>query len=687
MGKYSFSNPEFYNNRELSWLLFEERVLAEAKDRSYPLLDRLKFLSITSSNLDEFFMIRVASLKEMEKVRYTGLDISGMTPTEQLFMVSVFAHKLILKQYETYNNDVLAGLEQKKIKVVTHHEHLTSAEAHFVDQYFDLHVFPILTPMLVRENMEFPFISSRSINLGLLIQNKESLEKLFAFVEVPKTINRVVEIETSSDDIVLILLEEIIERNVYKLFSKYNILGSDFFRIIRNADLNISNDECADLITEIEEQIRLRQWGDPIRLDMESEMDFGLKDLLLKELSLSEEDCYTINGPLDLTFLLEIYGIEKVSKLRNPSHEPIIPTSIDSKRSLFEQISENDIMLFHPYESFKPVIDFIIEASNDPNVLAIKQTLYRVSDNSPIVGALAKAAKNGKQVTVLVELKARFDEENNIGFARVLEKAGAHVIYGVPRLKTHCKITEVIKNENNTLKYYVHLGTGNYNDTTARLYTDIGLFTSNKLFGEDANKIFNMLAGGNDIDELNVLTVAPKNLRNRFIELIEREAENARLNKPAKIIAKLNSLCDKAIIDALYNASLCGVKIELIVRGICCLKASVAGLSENITVRSIVGMFLEHSRMFYFENGGNPEVYCASSDWMPRNFDRRVEILFPIFDEPIKKRIIAILNAMLKDTRKARIMKPDGTYEILDKDPDNEYSFQTSMIEEIKTLF
>lgn len=653
--------PEYYTNRELSWLLFNERILHEARDRANPLFERLKFLSITASNLDEFFMIRVASLKDMVHAKYTKEDIAGMTPQQQLHAINRNVQEMVQQQYTTYNRSHLPALRAAGLRVVTSHKQLDRKQQAYVDQYFKEEVYPVLTPMAVDSSRPFPLIRNKSLNIGAILLTKEK-ETQMATVQVPSVLDRIVKIPGEENETTVILLEEIILRNLSELFLNCEIECAYPYRIMRNADLTIEEDEAEDLLKEIEKQIKKRQWGEVIRLEVDEGIDKRLLKWLRKELDVKEEDIFAIGGPLDLTFLMKMYGMEGFDHLKETPHTPAPVPAMLGEGSIFDKIQKKDILLHHPYQSFDPVVQFVKEAANDPDVLAIKQTLYRVSGHSPIVAALARAAENGKQVTVLVELKARFDEENNIVWAKKLEQAGCHVIYGLVGLKTHSKITLVVRREEDGIRRYVHLGTGNYNDSTAKLYTDMGLLTCSEPIGEDATAVFNMISGYSEPPVWNKLYLAPIWLRNRFVKLIRREAKNAAEGKEARIIAKMNSLCDRSIIAELYAASAAGVKIDLIVRGICCLKTGIPGVSENITVRSIVGTFLEHSRIFYFENGGHPRVFMGSADWMPRNLDKRVEIVFPVEDEDLKKEVIHILQIQLADTLKAHILQADGTY-------------------------
>jgi len=705
----NFTDPSYYMNRELSWIKFDERVLNEARDSGIPLFERLKFLSITASNLDEFFMIRVASLKDMVHAGYQKKDIAGMTPEEQLDLINAVTHDLVKNQYAVYNRSLLPQLKENGLCVVERHEDLNRKQQNFVDRYFEENVYPVLTPMAVDSSRPFPLVRNKSLNIGALLnpkkdkkadkadkpdkldkpeegskkaeKNKKELE--FALVQVPSVLSRIVPIPSEKEDVqTVILLEEIIERNMEKLFLNYDIVCAYPFRIMRNADLTIDEDEAADLLKEIEKQLKRRQWGEAIRLEVEKGIDGRLLKIIREELSIAEGSIYKIDGPLDLTFLMKMYGIEGYEHLKAPKYTPQAVPELPAGCDIFEQIRKGDILLYHPYESFAPVVEFIQNAAKDPDVLAIKQTLYRVSGNSPIIAALARAAENGKQVSVLVELKARFDEENNIVWAKMLEKAGCHVIYGLVGLKTHSKITLVVRRENDRICRYVHLGTGNYNDATAKLYTDVGLFTCSESIGEDATAVFNMLSGYSEPRNWNKLSLAPLWLKDEFIRLIKREQTNAEEGKEAHIIAKMNSLCDIDVIEALYRASAAGVRIELIIRGICCLKVGIPGVSENISVRSIVGNFLEHARIFYFENGGEPEYYCSSADWMPRNLERRVEILFPVEKKELKERLWHILQHQLNDTVKASVLRADGVYVRVNKRGRPDFNSQEAFCKE-----
>ncbi|MEI3172736.1 MAG: RNA degradosome polyphosphate kinase [Lachnospiraceae bacterium] len=673
MAVADFEKPEYYTNRELSWLDFNSRVLYEARDKSLPFLERLKFLSITSSNLDEFFMIRVASLKDMVHAKYNKKDIAGLTPSQQLEKIAKNAHELVHLQYTTYNRSLLPVLKQNKVEVITEHEQLTPAQAEAADRYFEENVYPVLTPMAMDSSRPFPLIRNKTLNIGALISKKAEKEQEkdqmeFATVQVPSVLPRIIRLPDGEDgQKCVILLEEVIERNISRLFLNYDVVCAHPYRIMRNADLPIDEEDAADLLKEIQKQLKKRQWGEVIRLEIEDKMDPKLLKILKQEFDVKEDDIYRINGPLDLTFLMKLYGMEGMDEYRYKPYQPQPVPGMNEEEDIFTQIRRGDILLHHPYMTFDPVVQFVKHAAVDPDVLAIKQTLYRVSGHSPIVAALAQAAENGKQVSVLVELKARFDEENNIIWAKMLEKAGCHVIYGLLGLKTHSKITLVVRREEDGIRRYVHLGTGNYNDSTAKLYTDCGILTCSEPIGEDATAVFNMLSGYSEPKNWNRLVLAPLWLRDTFMRLIRRETEHARNHEPARIVAKMNSLCDKEIIAALYEASAAGVEIDLVIRGICCLKTGIPGISETIHVRSIVGNFLEHARIFYFRNGGNEEFYMGSADWMPRNLDKRVEIMFPVEDPVLREKVRHILQVQLDDNVKAHILQPSGIYEKIDK--------------------
>ena len=672
MDKKNFEKPEYYVNRELSWLKFDDRVLSEARDKNLPLFERLKFLSITSSNLDEFYMVRVASLKDQVHADYEKKDIAGMTPKEQLKEISAQTHELVNVQYNTLNRSLLPALEKAGFHLMARHEDLNQEQQEYVDRYFEDNVYPVLTPMAMDSSRPFPLIRNKTLNIGALISKRDKKKgkesTVFATVQVPSVLPRVIQIPSvKEDDTTVILLEEVIEKNIGELFLGYDVVCAHPYRIMRNADLTIDEDGAEDLLVEIQKQLKKRQWGEVIRMEVEEKTDERLLDILKTEFEIKDEDIFYINGPLDLTMLMKVYGVEGYEEYKAKKHVPAPVPAFQNDKDIFQVIREGDVFLHHPYMSFDPVVNFVRQAAKDPEVLAIKQTLYRVSGNSPIIAALAQAAENGKQVSVLVELKARFDEENNIVWAKMLEKAGCHVIYGLVGLKTHSKITLVVRREETGIRRYVHLATGNYNDSTAKLYTDCGIFTCDERYGEDATAVFNMLSGYSEPKSWNRLVVAPIWMKDRFLKLINREAEMAQKGIPAFIVAKMNSLCDRKIIAALYQASACGVQIYLLVRGICCLKVGVPGVSENIHVRSIVGDFLEHSRIFYFHNGGNEEIFMGSADWMPRNLDRRVEIVFPVEDEKIKKEIKHILDVEFKDNVKAHILQPDGTYEKMNR--------------------
>ncbi len=659
------SLPDFpYNNRELSWMDFNSRVLEEAFEKENPILERLNFLAITASNLDEFFMVRVAGVMDrLHSPKGKKPDESGMNAQKQFDLLTEKIHDFAKKQYSCLNRSLLPALKKNKIRFLKIEE-LNKIQRQEIDKYFDKMIFPVLTPLAVDTSRPFPLLANKSLNIAVRL-SKEG-EDIFAVVQVPSIVQRYFEVSSDSGR-AFILLEDIITDKLSQLFELYKIKAYCPFRITRDSDLDIDED-ADDLLVEIKHSLKKRQRGDPVRLEIAVRSDEALRNFLVDMLDVSSKEIYEVNGPLDLTFLSKFARLDGLDSLR---FKPIIPVEPPADffgyEDVFEAIREKDRMVHHPYESFDSVIKFINQAAKDPDVLAIKQTLYRVSGHSPIIAALIKAAENGKQVTVLVELKARFDEENNIGWAKKLEKAGCHVIYGLQGLKTHCKIVLVVRKEEDGLRRYLHMGTGNYNDSTARFYTDIGVFTCNEEFGEDASSLFNVITGYSTPPVYNKMKVAPTGLRDFFEEMIRHETENTAAGLPSGIVAKINSLVDPSIIRLLYEASQAGVKITLIVRGICCLVPGIKGISENITVRSIVGQLLEHSRIFIFENGGNKKIYMGSADWMQRNLDKRVELVFPIEDPDLIDRSFGIMETMLKDVLNTRIQKSDTSYELLDR--------------------
>lgn len=660
------NNPALYENRELSWLEFNQRVLWEAENSENPLFERLKFLSIVSSNLDEFFMVRVASLLEQVHAGYEKADFSGMTPKQQLKAIAERTHTMIEDQGNVFKRVIMPGLRKNGIELITEFSKLTERQRDYVQKFFDQSIYPVLTPMAVDSSRPFPLILNKSLNIGVLIKKNE--EELFATVQVPSVLERYIEIPACEGmNRQFIMLVEIIRHYIGELFVGNKVLCAFPYRITRNSDLSIDEEEAVDLLLEIEKSIKKRKWGEAIRLEVDANVSKPLLKYLQDALNLNDRGVYKITGPLDLTFLMKFYGLNGVSELKYENFSPKTPKDLLGEEDIFEAIKKKDIFLSHPFESFEPVVELIERASKDKDVLAIKQTLYRVSGKSPIIRALAAAAEAGKQVTVLVEIKARFDEENNIQWARRLEKAGCHVIYGLVGLKTHSKVTLIVRREEDGIKRYVHLGTGNYNDITARFYTDMGMLTVNEQMGSDVSAVFNSLSGYSEPPKLNKIVMAPTHLRERFVKLIQKEAAFAAAGKKAEIVVKMNSLCDLEMMKELYKASMAGVKIELMVRGICCLIPGIEGVSESITVRSIVGKYLEHSRIYYFYNNGEESIYLSSADWMPRNLDRRVELLFPIEAPHNKEVVMRTLDVCLKDVVKSKIKNADKQYKRIDR--------------------
>lgn len=654
-----------YNNRELSWLDFNFRVLEEAMEHDNPVMERVNFLAITASNLDEFFMVRVAGVLDQVHQGLKKQDPSGLTPQELFDKLAEKIHYFVKKQYSCLSRSVLPELKQNHM-VFSEIDDLNSDQKKYVEKYFINDIFPVLTPLAVDTSRPFPLLANKSLNIAVKLRDSDESSK-FAVIQVPSILPRFLEVPSKGKERVFVMLEKVIMYKLQELFELYRISAYSPFRITRDSDLDIDED-AEDLLVEIQNSIRMRKRGKPVRLEINKRIDSELREFLVDMLNVTEKEIYEVTGPLDLTFLSKFCRVDKSSELHFKAIEPVNPPAdFYGYDDIFEAIRERDRMVHHPYESFDSVLEFIKKSAEDPNVLAIKQTLYRVSGNSPIIAALSKAAENGKQVTVLVELKARFDEENNIHWAKKLEKAGCHVIYGLTGLKTHCKICLVVRKEPDGIRRYLHMATGNYNDSTARFYTDIGMFTCKEEFGVDASSLFNVITGYSLPPEYEKFVVAPTGMRSFFVDKIKKEIENHKEGLPSGIVAKVNSLVDPEIIGLLYSASRAGVKITLIVRGICCLIPGLEGYSENIKVYSVVGQLLEHSRIFKFENGGNPQIYMGSADWMPRNLDRRVELVFPVEDKILKKRSEDILQLMLSDTVNARVQRSDTSYTLIDK--------------------
>lgn len=683
-------NPEEYPyiNRELSWLEFNARVLEEAIKKENPIMERIRFLSITSSNLDEFMMVRVAGVKAQVDSGYKKPDESGLTPSELLYKLDERIRTFMNSQYSCLHRSIIPLLKKNKINFIPT-EKMNRIELKYISQYFNKVLFPVLTPLAVDSSRPFPQLANKTLNIAVRLKSKEKSEKndnYFAVVQVPSILPRFIKLPSPESINNYVMLEDIIIHNLHELFELHDIKAACPFRITRNSDLEI-DDEAEDFLGEVQKSIKKRKRGRPVRLELINGTDKPTRKFLLEMLKIKEKEVFELQGPLDLTFLSKFAGQDEFEKL---SFKPIVPVPASDffgSSDIFETIREKDCLVHHPYESFDCVTNFVRLAAEDKNVLAIKQTLYRVSGNSPIIAALIKAAENGKQVTVLVELKARFDEENNIIWAGKLEKAGCHVIYGLQGLKTHCKISLVVRKEEDGIRRYLHLGTGNYNDSTARIYTDTGLFTCNNEFGMDASSLFNVITGYSRPPEYKHFIVAPHGMRDFFIRMIKKEIENAKKGLTSGITVKINSLVDPEIIYLLYDASRAGVKINLIVRGICCLVAGLPNISENITVTSIVGQLLEHSRIFKFENAGEPKIYMGSADWMPRNLDRRVEIIFPVRDDQLKARVSHILETHLADNTNARMMMPDGSYHNVSRRGKKPFSSQLEFYNEAKTRF
>lgn len=681
----NLSEPKYYLNRELSWLEFNSRVLHEAYDQRTPLLERLKFLAIFTSNLDEFFMVRVAGLKQQVEAKVSQLSPDGRTPQQQLDDIRFTLSPQVTKQHQHFEQVLRPLLANNQIHILDYID-LTDKQRNYLDNYFEEQIFPVLTPLAVDPSHPFPYISNLSLNLAVVVKNPETDEEFFARVKVPKVLPRFLPLPPELGihhngqpaHWTGVPLEQAIAHNLDSLFPGMNIQEYHPFRITRDADLALEEDEADDLLLAIEQELRKRRiGGTPVRLEIQPQTPEGVRSRLLQDLELTESDVYEVDGLLGLRDLMYFMALP-LPELKDPPRQSVVPSrlqwlressvssdipEVEEGKDFFAVIREKDLLVHHPYQSFSTtVVRFITHAAHDPNVLAIKMTLYRTSGDSPIVNALIAAAENGKQVSVLVELKARFDEENNIYWARRLERVGVHVVYGLVGLKTHCKTIMVVRREKDRMRRYVHIGTGNYNQKTARLYTDLGLFTCLEEIGADITDLFNFLTGYSRQKSYRELLVAPVNMRDRFLALINREIENAKNGFTGRIVVKVNSLVDPQIIATLYEASRAGVQIDLIVRGVCCLRPGLKDISDNIRVVSIIGRFLEHSRIYYFYNNGQEEIYIGSADWMRRNLDRRVEVITPIKDQDIAKDLQEILGIMLADNRQAWELQANGSY-------------------------
>ncbi len=656
--------PGHFINRELSWLEFNQRVLDEALNPRTPLLERVKFFCITSSNLDEFFEVRVAGLKQQAESDVVERSLDGFTASETLQAINNRVRRLVEQQYACLRDELLPALAQKGIRFLNFSE-LKPKDLEWIENYYRTEVRPVLTPLAIDPAHPFPQLLNKSLNMIVQLEMARVGELLrhLAVVQVPRNLPRLLRLPRENSGQNYVFLAHLIGHYLADLFPGTKILGYWHFRVTRNSELYIDEEEVANLLKAVENELHNRRKGDAVRLEIEKDCPLDICAALLGTLRLEEDDLYVIDGPLNPTRLMAIYEGDHSPELRDPPFVAPTASALRDQTDLFAAIRERDVLLHHPYESFSSVVQFLEQAAIDPKVLAIKQTLYRTGGDTRVVGALMNAVKNGKQVTAVVELRARFDEANNIQWARKLEEAGVHVVYGIVGYKIHCKMCLVVRKDDDGIRRYVHLGTGNYNLTTARLYTDLGLFTCRTEFGEDATNLFNLLTGICQFQSARKLLVAPFELHERTIELIEREADHARKGLPARIIAKMNALVDEKTITTLYRASQAGVKIDLIVRGICCLRPGLRGVSENITVRSIVDRFLEHSRIYYFENALQPEIFVGSADWMPRNFFRRIEVIFPVEDGNLRERIKSELLALsLADNVKARLLRSDGSY-------------------------
>lgn len=659
-----YRKPEYYINRELSWMDFNDRVLEEARKKDNPLLDRVNFLGITQSNVDEFFMVRVASLHKLVAAGITSTDASGMTPQKQLDEINKKEHKEVEKRYSTYSRSLLPLLESNNI-YIKNVEDLNEHQYEFIRRYFYDELYPVLTPMADDTNRPFPFIANDSLNIAVRLKDTENGSHDYATVRVPNIFKRLVKLPDAENSFVL--LENIIKEFIWQLFDGYEVKEAATFRATRDMDLDVAERDTSDFLRSVQTQLKDREHGKVVRLEIDKNMGDKLRRRLFKKLKVSENEVYEINGPIDLTFLKKMLGaVQGHDDLRYKPFKGYVDPDLELSSDIFANIRKRDYLVQHPYDSFDTVLNFIKKAAHDDKVLAIKMTLYRVSGNSPIIKYLGQAAQAGKQVTVLVEVKARFDEQNNVHWARTLEQMGCHVIYGLKGLKTHTKITCVIRRDEDGIRRYLHLGTGNYNDVTAHFYTDMGLFTCRRDLGVDATNLFNMLSGYSKPPYFRQLRISPEHIREFINEKVDNEIAIAKAGRHAEIHMKMNSLSDPEIIAKLYQASHAGVKIHLIVRGICCLRTDIPGISDNIEVHSIVGRLLEHSRIYYFYNDGNDEIYLSSADMMKRNLNRRVETLFPVLQPDLKQRAIDIYDKMWEDNVKGRILHND-TYTMIDR--------------------
>jgi polyphosphate kinase len=658
------SDPRLYINRELSWLAFNRRVLEEAQDHSQPLLERVRFLGIVTSNLDEFFEVRVAGLKQQIEHESDDAGPDGMSARQTFDAIRQDVLKMIGDQYQLWNNDLLPALGEHGV-FLHDFKTLSKEDQAWVTRYFREEVFPVLTPLAVDASHPFPQLQNKSHNLFLRLRRTErTAEALHAVVAIPRVLPRLVRIpHPNAQEWHYILIQNLIQNHIHDLFPGLVVEQVYGFRITRNSDLYIDEEEAENLLRTIEDELRKRARGNAVRLEIEHGCPPDMRRVLLDIFKLGEDDVYLVNGPLNFLHLMPLASIDALAALRDKPYVPITSSALPAGCDYFEIIRHKDVLLHHPYQSFTSVVEFLDHAASDPAVLAIKMTLYRTSGDSPIVHSLVHAAELGKQVTVLVELRARFDEANNIVWARQLEEAGVHVVYGLVGLKTHCKVLMVVRRDDDRLRHYLHLGTGNYHPSTARFYTDLSLFTANQDLGEEVGMLFNTLTGLSEFKGVKQLLVAPFQMHDMFLKLIRHERDLAQQGKEGRILVKLNSLVEESLIQALYEASQAGVKIDLVVRGICCLRPGMPGVSDNIRVTSIVGRFLEHSRIFYFGNGGKPKVYLGSADWMPRNLFRRVEVVFPVLDAALRTRITdVIIPAYLSDCGKARVLGSDGVY-------------------------